>query len=737
MGRLQRSIAAAGLAAVLASGAFLVVRWLPIEFQPAETGELARGKSSPPTLSRRLAKGSFEDSSEPREVARRPLAFGDADAQDDLWPVSSPLFADTGSRGGGRTTADVFDSGFDAAAGLLGKRFAPGTADPELRSRVATSKREGQRFQWQGTDLEGRPWHIDWAPANGVPGALAVVFLSIDCPIANASIPELNRLHEEFAGRGGSIYGVISSRGTTRAAARRHFVEFDAVFPVLFDAAGELRERLGATHVPQAILFDRHGRLAYSGRIDDRYASVGRKRPTVERRYLQAALEAALEGRPVPVPQTEPVGCLMEDLPLEDAAAVVTWCRHIAPLVWSRCAGCHRAGEVAPFPLLSYEDVAGRARQIVAVTHSRLMPPWRPEPQFGRFRDERRLSEAELALLEGWAAAGAQRGNPEDLPTPPEFISGWRLGKPDLVLELPQEFTVPAEGNDIYQYFVLPTGLTDDRMVRAIAFRPTNPRGVHPASLCYDTSGAARRLDDEEPGPGYARFGGAGFAPGGTLGGWAPGVTPRFLPDGLGRPLPAGSDVVVQIHYRPVGRPERDRSRIGLHFAKSPVRQELSEILVANMDLRIPAGAQRHGHHASYVLPVGVTLHAVAPHMHLLGREVKAVAFLPDGRVQPLVWIRDWDFNWQDQYFYEQPLELPPGTRIDVLAVYDNSAANPANPNAPPQDVRWGERSVDEMGICYLDVTCATPEERARLAAHNQAEFARQLREHPWLLERR
>ena len=580
-------------------------------------------------------------------------------------------------------------------------------------------------------DLNGRIQRPG-ASANG--RAVALVFLSPGCPISNGSIPELNRLAASFGSRGVEFFGIVADGAESRAAASDHYRAYEPAFPMLFDASGDWLRRLQPTHVPQCFVIDRDGRVRYSGRLDDEYVSLGRRRPEVGQRFLSAALEDLLAGRRITVAVTEPIGCLIEDRePAGDRD--VTWCRDVAPIVFANCVTCHRPGEVGPFPLLAWDDVRRRARQIALVAAERIMPPWQPELGFGHFQRERRLTAAQIETLANWAAAGAPHGDLADLPPLPEFVDGWRLGTPDLVLELPTEFEVPADGNDIYQYFVLPTGLTADQVITAIEFRPTSPQVVHHASFCYDTSGEARRLDESDPGPGYRRFGGAGFAPDGSLGGWAPGVTPQHLPEGLGRKIARGSDVVVQVHYHPIGRRVRDRSRIGLHFAHGPVRQHLTELLVANMNLRIPAGAEGYVHRASYTLPVDVTVHAVAPHMHLLGREFTATATRPDGGVEPLVRIADWDFNWQDVYFYARPLRLPAGTRIDIECVYDNSPSNPFNPSSPPMPVQWGERSIDEMGICYLDVTTDNPDDRQRLISDNQAEIARQIREHPWLLE--
>ncbi|HUG93790.1 MAG TPA: redoxin domain-containing protein [Planctomycetaceae bacterium] len=708
--RLLLPLAGAAIAvAVLGS----LAKLLPIEFSAAHTGRLAEDR-------RGLADRLWAETNSPSGVATGDSS--DADV--------APAWYGTGSHtgdeffGGDAVELAEFAASDEPPVGNAPALDSP--AEPPV-SHVHDTRVPGR----SAIDLDGRLHRIGESPECR---AVVLVFLAPDCPISNGSIPELNRLAGSFGGRGVEWFGVVADRAVSRRRAVEHYRAYEPAFPLLFDASGELLEVLGPTHVPQCFVLDAAGRVRYSGRIDDRQASLGRQRPLVERRFLADALEDVLAGRSVAAERTEPIGCLIE-VQTAGTSGDVTWCREIAPIVFAHCVACHRPGEVGPFPLTRYEEASRRARQIALVASERIMPPWQPQAGFGHFRGERRLSEQQIALLAEWAEAGAAYGDPSELPPLPEFAPGWRLGTPDLVLELPAGFEVPPDGNDIYQYFVLPTGLRDDRAITAIEFRPTSPEVVHHASFCYDTSGAGRRLDEADPGPGYRRFGGAGFTPDGSLGGWAPGVTPQHLPDGLGRFIARGADLVVQVHYHPIGRRIRDRSRIGIHFARGPVRQHLAELMVANMNLRIPAGAERFVHRASYTLPVAVTVHAVAPHMHLLGREITATAELPDGREARLARIADWDFNWQDVYFYARPLRLPAGTRIDVECVYDNSASNPFNPSSPPRDVKWGERSIDEMGICYFDVTADSPSELERLIGDNQAAITRQLRDHPWLLE--
>jgi hypothetical protein len=343
------------------------------------------------------------------------------------------------------------------------------------------------------------------------------------------------------------------------------------------------------------------------------------------------------------------------------------------------------------------------------------MPPWPPSPGWGEFLDEARLTEVEIARFQAWAETGAVEGEAADLPPPPSFPRGWKLGEPDLVVGMSEAFEVPAEGRDSYRCFVLPTQLPEDTFVAGVDFHPGAKNVVHHALFFLDTSGVARQLDAQDPGPGYRSFGGAGFVPAGGLGGFAPGTQPRLLPDGMARRLPKGADIVLQVHYHPSGKSENDQSRLGLYFAKQPIEKEIVAIAVLTHRIDIPAGEANYERHASLTLPVPVSLISAAPHMHYLGKEMKAQATTPDGRTIPLVRIEDWNFNWQGQYLYARPIELPAGTRIDVDARYDNSPDNPRNPSSPPRRVRFGEQSTDEMCICFFQATARTPEERQQI----------------------
>jgi len=389
------------------------------------------------------------------------------------------------------------------------------------------------------------------------------------------------------------------------------------------------------------------------------------------------------------------------------ADGAITWSKDIAPIAQQHCQTCHRPGDIGPMSLLAYADAYRSRQKILRAVDRRRMPPWKPVEGFGEFLDVRRLTDPEIALIRDWVAAGAPEGDPRDLPPPRQWPEGWRLGAPDAVLAPAAAFDVPASDRDLYRCFVIPTAYAEDRWVSAVEFMPGNRKIVHHVLTYLDTSGASAALAASDRG-GYSCFGGPGFAPTGGLGGWAPGAPPQVNPEGTALLLPAGARVVMQVHYHNrSSETQADHSQIGLHFARTPVDKRVRSIPVVNRDFVIPAGAARYEVRATHTIPAGRNLHAtgVAPHMHLLGREMKVTATYPDGTVVPLIYIDDWDFHWQGTYTFKKPVPLPGGTRIDVTAVYDNSPSSPHQPSVPPRDVGWGDETADEMCIAFVRVT--------------------------------
>jgi hypothetical protein len=424
----------------------------------------------------------------------------------------------------------------------------------------------------------------------------------------------------------------------------------------------------------------------------------------------------------------------------------VTFNKQIAPIIYNNCSSCHRPGEAAPFSLLSYQDVAPKARLIAAVTSSHQMPPWKAKPASYAYRDERRLTDAQIQLIQAWVKQGMPEGKPEDRPAPPKFSSGWMLGEPDLVVEMPAGFHVPADGPDIYRNIVVPLGLTETKWVTAIDMRPSARSVVHHVLYFGDPAGKIHEHPQEgaEPGFGGMRAGGATV----PLGGFAVGAQPHFYPDGLAMEVAKGSDLVIQYHFHPTGKAEVEKSTVALYFAKTPPERRLISVQLPPdyslfEGLKIAPGDKDYVVRDSYSLPVDMDAVGVGAHAHYLGKKLKLTATLPSGETKTMLLIGDWDFAWQDRYFFQQAVPLPKGTRLDAEVHWDNSAENPHNPSNPPIAVTWGEQSKDEMGSVSLigvpheqkDYTAflADLELRTRTAARQRIlkdpSFAQKLRE--------
>jgi hypothetical protein len=539
------------------------------------------------------------------------------------------------------------------------------------------------------------------APPHGV---TALVFYSTECPISNSYSSTLSSLVGAFPAKSVKWIGVCVDPDLSDSEVRTHARDFGFKFPIVRDKQGTLARKLGAKVTPEAFVVDPEGKVRYYGRIDDQFAARQKRNQNPTESELKDALAAVLNGREVKASHVEAVGC-----PLPEVAAVTatpTYCKDVAPILQKNCQECHRPGQVGPFALETYEQASKRAADIATVAEDRLMPPWKAAPHVGvKFKDARTLTDAQVATLVAWAQGKAPLGNPADLPPAPKFPDDWQLGTPDLIIDMGAQFAVPADGEDIYRCFVIPTHLEKDQYVTAVEYRPGNRRVVHHMLAYVDISGKARERDAADPGPGYTCFGGPGDPIHGGLGGWAPGNLPSFLPEGIGRSLPKQSDIILQVHYHPQGKADTDRSKIGLYFSRKPIKQVMHWGIVINPGLELPPGESNVEVKAAWEVPVNVTAWAVTPHMHLLGRHMQISVKFPDGHVQDLIKVPDWDFNWQYTYQFEKSLEIPKGSLVYLVSHYDNSASNPRNPNKPPKLVRWGEATTDEMCIGFLGLT--------------------------------
>ncbi len=398
------------------------------------------------------------------------------------------------------------------------------------------------------------------------------------------------------------------------------------------------------------------------------------------------------------------------------AGRAITFNKDIAPIVYQHCATCHRPVDPddratsqsdprcfagAPFALLDYRDVKTHARQIAEATRTRAMPPWLPEPADQPFIGERRLRDDQIAMVQQWMDQGAIEGDTADRPPVPKWPEGWQLGQPDLVLTLPEPYSLQATGTDVFRNFVIPIPTSSTRYVRAIEFQAGNPRSLHHASVAVDRFRVSRTLDRSDPGPGFAAMPDDRVQ---NVFGWSPGKAPFMEPTDRAWTIEKGSDLVLQLHMLPTGKPEFIQPTVGLFFSSAPPLHEPLEIKLESKAIDIPAGQADYHVNDSYVLPADIELLSIYPHAHYLAKQMQGVATLPDGSVKRLISINAWDFRWQDQYRYATPLFLPKGTTLTMHFTYDNSDQNPKNPHHPPQRVKWGPQSSDEMGALWLEI---------------------------------
>ncbi|HEV8604640.1 MAG TPA: hypothetical protein VGQ99_04700, partial [Tepidisphaeraceae bacterium] len=398
----------------------------------------------------------------------------------------------------------------------------------------------------------------------------------------------------------------------------------------------------------------------------------------------------------------------------------LTYHQNIAPIIARNCAVCHHPGESAPFALLNYDDVKKHATQIAKVTQSRFMPPWLPEHGYGEFADERRLSDEQIQLIQQWVKDGAVEGKPSKASATQPWKEGWQLGQPDLVAQMPLPYTLPADGKDIYRNFVVPLPITTQRWVRAVELHAGNKQVVHHSFIMFDLSGSARRSDARDPEVGYPGMdaGEDVGGPGGQFLSWQPGKQPSLGNEARSWRLPKGTDMVLQMHMRPGGKPEPIQSTVGFYFTDKPPTQFPFVLVLRSTAIDIPPGEKNYIIESSYTLPVDADLTGILPHAHYLGHELQGTATLPDGSQRPLILIKNWDFNWQGDYRYAKPMSLPKDTKVAMRYSYDNSSDNIRNPTHPPKQVRYGLESTDEMGELWLQLVPKNREQFTQLAQH-------------------
>jgi len=530
-----------------------------------------------------------------------------------------------------------------------------------------------------------------------------VAFLGTECPLAKTYAPRLAELAAKYQGQGVAFVGIDANRQDSLAEIAAYARTAGIEFPVLKDLNNKVADAIGATRTPEVFVLDKDQVVRYSGRIDDR-SGVGYIRDKIDNDYLSTALDAVLAGKEVKKAHVDTVGCLIGRAREADSKSEITYSNQVARIFQEHCVSCHRPGEIGPFAMTDYSEVAGWADMIAEVVRERRMPPWHADPKYGHFRNDISLSDADKETIFKWVAAGAPEGNPADLPPAREYTQGWTLpSKPDLVLDIQSEpYTVSADGIVEYQYFTVDPGFTEDKWVKAAQILPGSAPVVHHV-LCFVQAPGRERGSFDENGLGF-------------LAAYVPGLRATPYPEGMAKHVPAGSKLVFQMHYTPVGKEQTDVSKIGFTFAKpEELTHMVQTVSTGNRGINIPPHAEDYSRE-SMMAPYkhDLTILSYAPHMHVRGKSFLYEAVYPDGKREVLLDVPKYDFNWQTNYELAEFKTLPPGTRVHCVAHWDNSENNLANPD-PSATVNWGDQTFEEMMIGFFDV--AIPIDREKLLA--------------------
>ena len=529
---------------------------------------------------------------------------------------------------------------------------------------------------------------------------VVVAFVGTECPLAKLYGPKLGKLAKEYESKGVAFIGIDSNSQDQITAIAAYARIHEIGFPILKDLGNKIADQFGAQRTPSVYVLDGERVIRYAGRIDDQYG-IGFQKDKANSTELVNALNELLDGKKVAKAETEALGCFIGRAREAKPNASVTYTKHIAPILNSRCVECHRSGDIAPFELTNYKQAAGFAETILEVIDDNRMPPWHADPKHGKFANERRLSDADKKLVKEWVAAGAPEGDPKDLPKPPVFPdTGWQLPrKPDLVVNMrATPYEVKAEGALQYQYFFASTDTAEDKWIEAVEVKPGNRAVVHHV-LVFALPKGGRDLSA------------VGGGVSGFLAAYVPGLRALPYPEGMAKRLPAGSNLLFQIHYTPNGSKTEDMTKIGFLFTDAnKVRYEVKTTSAAGRQINIPPWADNHKVEAQRGLPSDVQLLTFSPHMHVRGKSFFYEAIYPDGKKETLLDVPHYDFNWQTAYRYAEPKKLPAGTKIHAVAHFDNSAKNLNNPD-PTKTVRWGDQTWNEMMIGYFDV--AIPKDKA------------------------
>ncbi|TWU12438.1 Thiol-disulfide oxidoreductase ResA [Symmachiella macrocystis] len=521
---------------------------------------------------------------------------------------------------------------------------------------------------------------------------VVVAFLGTECPLAKLYAPRLVALNKKFADQGVAFIAVNanSQDSITEMAAYARLHKID--FPMLKDAGNKVADQMSAVRTPEVFVLDKDRTVRYWGRVDDQYG-VGYQRDQPQRNDLELALQELLSGKPVSTPVTAAVGCHIGRVKQPNENSEVTYSNQIARILQNRCVECHREGDIAPFALTDYDEVVGWSEMIAEVVDEQRMPPWHANPKHGEFKNDRALTKEEKEQIFTWVKNGAPEGDKTQLPPAREFVSGWELPRePDLVVNMREEpYRVPATGTVEYKYFSVDPGFKEDKWVTAFQAAPGNRAVVHHILIMT-----------REPGQRRVGMGGGAL---GFLAAYVPGLRAEPFPEGMAKKIPAGSEIVFQMHYTPIGTEQIDLSSLGMIFADpEAVTHEVRTHSAVTNEFLIPPGASNHKVEAdTSKSSFASQLLNMMPHMHLRGKSFRYEVRYPDGKTETLLDVPHYDFNWQTSYRLVNHKELPAGTTIHCVGAFDNSKQNLNNPD-PTQSVAWGDQTWNEMFIGYFDV---------------------------------
>ncbi len=517
--------------------------------------------------------------------------------------------------------------------------------------------------------------------------ALVVAFTGASCPLSKRFAPTLAAIEKEYGKKDIAFVYVdpIAIKGAKedlRTMAREQGFQG----PVILDESESLTGTFGARTTTDVFVLDSARTVLYRGPVDDQYG-IGYQLNEPRRKYLREALDAHLSGMPIKSPALWAPGCELDVSSAKDPKPVWTYHNRISRILEANCVECHREGGVGPFGLEHYDEAEENAGMIRKVVSEGIMPPWfasaPPAGKHSPWANDRSLCASDKADLLAWIKNGKPEGNPADAPLPQVRKSEWTIGKPDAIFSLPREIEVKATGQMPYVNLRVKTNFPEDRWIQATEVRPTAPGVVHHVLVFAGIDGVRREQA-------------------GALAAYVPGNTFVQFPEGVAKKLPAGATLFFQMHYTPTGKATTDRTRIGLRFAKEAPAKVVKTLPVANHRIDIPPNAPHHSEIALRSIPAGTIVRAFMPHMHLRGKAIKYELLDRDGKRETLLDVPRYDFNWQLRYELKEPRIIPPGSRIQVTGVFDNSKGNPANPD-PNANVRWGDQSDEEMLIGYVE----------------------------------